>query len=301
MAWLVRSALFGAAIVLSSCAEQPTLEPIAAEDVASVVGLVRQDLRYYFAHENANEKDLMKRLGTGQTQTATTICGAGILAFRVSEIDVELTTTLDTTSSKTASATPSSSTAAAVAPTKIVLGYDKKHEISNSEVIDFSFYPAVDAGAADKAMPASDEQMSASKNSNQRQGKTPISDAIFAVSNGLVSARAEGTPCLSTVPANTKVPGKYETDLSRLPANKVTLSLKVVKDRNGHLKLAFGMMDLSAGREIKSATGNTVTVKFTPVVLEAPSPARGGGGIECWGKSGAIRNGNEFFISPCLP
>jgi hypothetical protein len=236
--------------VLAGCQTVPAKrQALDATAIAAVQGEIKRQLGVYM-RDAANRPVPNKR---------EFWCGTGNVDFDVSQVKVELTTTLEKITNHSAGMKAPWG-ALEIDPSGTVKG-----DATNTEVLDYNLWPL-----------EMKRQQEILKGPRKDEKPAPIADAILALRDALI-ASAEKTapgpqPCFTDYD-----PAKPASDAG----NSFKLGLSFVSDKTAGLEIKIGHLDITNTAEWKSTTGNTLTVSFVQRGLADMQRARDKADAEC--------------------
>lgn len=225
---LFGSALFG--ILLSACA-QSSIHLISSDDISSVVNDVKYQTSVYAAQAKyfqLHPRDDDQAILAAKKRLR---CGNGDINVVLTAVKIELATTLDSTSGA------SFSTSVPLSAITIGPSVSGSAETTNSQELVFNEYPVGNARIY----------------AHKYDTLPPIAVALFALRKALILGAANDGICFQSVPSK---------NADKAAANTFKIALAVVEDGKGGVSVGVGALNFGASQEVKSTTGNTITVTF---------------------------------------
>jgi hypothetical protein len=216
--------------VLAACV-QPSLHLINSNSISAVVNDVKYQTSVYLAQAKYLQQHPDKDDETIRQAKGHFRCGNGDINVVLTGVKIELATTLDATSG----ATFSTSIPLTVLPITIGPSASGSVASTNSQELVFNEYPVPNSQVPPHYFAS----------------LPPIASTLFALRKALILGATNKGVCFQSIPK------KGDAD-----ANTFKIALTVVEDTTGGVTVGVGALSFGVTQEVKSTTGNTVTVTF---------------------------------------
>jgi hypothetical protein len=271
--WL---AVAASTAVLGDCQGSPPLQAIDVPAISAVQSEINRQVGIYLA---ASHQPIMINVG-GQLMPIKNVrppdggrmfaCGTGNVAFEISQIKAELTTTSSKTIGGSAGIT--------VPIHMVTIGAKAGDTVTatNTQTLSYQVW------SVDKV--SQNPNISNLHPSREYVDKTPIAQVLRDLREALVAAGT--TYDYSQTPPVKRQPLPCFTDYDpKKPAtasgNTYTLGLSIVNDITGGVTVSVAVLNLGITGEAKSTTGNTLTVSFSQPGIESIQIAQDAVDTEC--------------------
>lgn len=233
---LLGNALIGLAVI-GGCATTQfnRVEPVSRTATQAVLAEVKRQLSVYTAYQRYRYPSVI-------ASSSTRVCGNGLIGFDITDAKLELLTTTEGTAggSVAVGATP------VAAGVTLGGGASASRVTTDSQTLTFNSEVVLSSKAVDY-------KVGMLKNAPIAQAMVNLWDAGLGVGND------PSDVCLKVKKAET---------------NTYKISIQIVDDGKGNVAVGLGPASLTANGELKSTTGNTVTVTYAPHDFHKPFPRR---------------------------
>jgi hypothetical protein len=217
------------AAVVSGCALFPSQQAISTSRIREVVDDAKRQVSIYQSYQNS----LYDKNGRPKF-SQTNWCGNALIDFDITEVKLDLLTTLDTTVGGGVSATD-----VPIAPVATAgFNFTGSLETTNTQELVFAAKPLPDYRFHYRP--------------SQGEAPAPLAEVMISLREALIKAsQVSHRVCFQTVAGSGD-------------GNTFKIAITIVSDASGKLTLGLAPLSLSASGEAKGTTGNTITFTFAP-------------------------------------
>lgn len=238
-----RYAAMVALILLSACSRPPPQYAINIDRLNEVVTLIKSEVGAYLSDYNARELRRRASLVTASTDSA---CNNGMLDFRLTAVEMHLTTT------QVRSTSASADISIPIVPGGVPLGSAGfgaagSRSTTNSQELQFGSV----------ILPNSEYHLDISAGDRERYNLLRMLNAL----RDALLAAARQPPCFDAARAD----DPFE--------NTFTIAFTAEEGAGGGVTLTLGLATLGAKTQQTVTSSNTITVTFAPREDPAPAPA----------------------------
>jgi len=250
--------LWLAAFELSGCAAIPPQEALSKAAIEKVVTDIKRQVSIHISDQYINYDK------SGHLKISRSVwCGNGMIDFDITQVKIDLLTTLDNTT------TGGLSVANIPVGGGVSLGGGVSISAETTKTQELVLTERVLQPNTDIRYKSSPWSYRYASNIDE---PAPLADAMSNMRGALIqTASGQGQVCFSTVipKAGNPPPAPSDgSDKTSQASNTFKIAISVIDDGKGNLSVGLAPLTVTASGESKSTTGNTITFTFAPHIFK---------------------------------